>query len=166
MSIATWIDENLAAQGYRLSAEESRRLRLGLRFPTALCLVLVVIGLAAQSPPMLIVLAGIGAVAGFSPRHPFDLLWNHSVRHPFDAPEVPPNPARRRHAFKLASAWLLAVAALFAADASTAALVLGGALVAACTAVTVANFCIPSELMALWTHFTTRRPASRPATWR
>lgn len=65
------------------------------------------------------------------------------------APELPPNPTRRRHAFKLATAWLVAVAALFAAGAATAALVLGFALVAACSVVTVANFCIPSELLAL-----------------
>ena len=157
MRLATWMDSNLATQGYCLSPDQSRRLRLGLRFPTALCLVLVAAGLALQSAPLLFVLSGVGLIAGFTQRHPFDLIWNHGLRHAFAAPEVPPNPPRRRHAFKLATVWLLATATLFAAGASTAGLVLGIGLLAACSVVTVANFCIPSELMALWARLTTRR---------
>jgi hypothetical protein len=61
---------------------------------------------------------------------------------------APPNPIRRRHAFKLATVWLAVVAALFALDAATAALVLGGLLVAVCSLVTATNFCIPSTLLA------------------
>lgn len=162
MSLGAWMDTNLSTQGYCLTGEESRRLRLGLRFPTALCLGLVVAALLLESAAMLFVLSGIGLVAGFAPRHPFDLLWNDGVRHIAGAPELPPNPARRRHAFKLATAWLLIVAGLFLANAATAALALGGALVAACTAVTVANFCIPSELMALWARFGQRRMEAMP----
>jgi hypothetical protein len=44
----------------------------------------------------------------------------------------------------------IAVAVLFLAGATTAALVLGGMLVAACTTVTVTNLCIPSEALAWW----------------
>jgi hypothetical protein len=57
----------------------------------------------------------------------------------------------------VATAWLLGVAVLFAAGANAVALGLGAALVAACSVVTLANFCIPSELLALWQRFTTRR---------
>jgi Domain of unknown function (DUF4395) len=162
MGLAAWMDSNLAIQGYRLSPEETHRLRLGLRFPTALCLVLVATGLALESAPILFALAGIGLIAGFTPRHPFDLIWNRALRHAFDAPEVPPNPPRRRHAFKLATAWLLATAVLFATGAGTAALALGIALLAACSVVTIANFCIPSELMALWARLTTKRLEATP----
>src|SRR5919109_2251652 len=111
-SASQWMSRNLATQGYRLGAEERRRLRLGLRFPTGLCLALVVTALVLESPAMLAALAGIGLVAGFTPRHPFDLLWNHGLRHLSAAPPLPPNPARRRHAFKLGTAWLLTVAVL------------------------------------------------------
>src|SRR5437764_719844 len=41
--------------------------------------------------------------------------------------------------------WLAAVAALFAAGASTAALMLGGMLVAVCGVVTATNFYVPSR---------------------
>jgi len=145
-----WINQNLGVQGYCLTAEESRALRVGLRFPTALCLALVVTGLALQSAVLILALAPVGAVAGWTLRHPFDLLWNHGVRHLSGAPELPPNPKPRRHAFKLATAWLLAVGVLFAIGEPTAALVLGGVLVAVCGLVTVTNFCIPSTLLGVW----------------
>lgn len=147
--VSNWMDRNLATQGYCLGAEERHRLRLGLRFPTGLCLPLVVTALVLESPAMLVALAGVGLVAGFTSRHPFDLLWNHGVRHVLRAPALPPNPVRRRHAFKIGTAWLLVVAALFAADLSAAAVALGVLLVAACTLVTATNFCVPSFLLSL-----------------
>jgi len=143
-------DANLAVQGYRLSSQERRALGFGLQFPTALCLVLVVAGLALQSAVMILALVPIGAVAGWTARHPFDLLWNHGLRRLFDAPQLPPNPTPRRHAFKLATVWLLAVGVLLAVGQATAALVLGGVLVAVCGLVTVTHFCVPSTLLGMW----------------
>ena len=63
-----WVNSNLAVQGYCLTAEESRALRVGLRFPTALCLALVVTGLALQSAALILALVPIGAVAGWTQR--------------------------------------------------------------------------------------------------
>jgi Domain of unknown function (DUF4395) len=156
-----WMRGNLSTQGYRLSDEERHRLWLGLRFPTGLCLALVVTALALESVVMLVVLSGIGLFAGFTSRHPFDLLWNHGLRRLSNAPELPPNPPRRRHAFKLATVWLMAVAALFAAGADTAALTLGLVLVGVCGLVTVTNFCVPSTLLAWWDR--RRREEALPA---
>jgi hypothetical protein len=144
------MDANLAVQGYCLSAEQRRSLKWGLRFPTALCLALVITGLALQSAVLILALVPIGAVAGWTPRHPFDLVWNHGVRHLTGSPELPPNPTRRRHTFKLATAWLLSVGLLLAFGASSAALVLGGVLVGVCGLVTVTNYCIPSTMQAVW----------------
>ncbi len=148
MNTGTWIRSNLTTQGYCLSDAERRELSLGLRFSTGLCLTLVVVALALQSPVMVFALSGIGVIAGFSARHPFDRLWNRVVRHALGGP--PPNPPRRRHAFKLATIWLGAVGAWLSAGVTTPALLLGGLLVAACGAVTVANLCIPSEALAWW----------------
>jgi hypothetical protein len=144
----SWTHANLETQGYRLGGDEVRALRIGLRFPTALCLALVVTGLALESALMIALLVPIGAVAGWTRRHPFDLIWNRGLRQTAGAPELPPNPVRRRHAFKLATIWLAAVAVLFTIDAATAALALGGVLVAVCALVTATNFCIPSTLLA------------------
>jgi hypothetical protein len=144
----TWTQSNLATQGYGLSAAQAGALRFGLRFSTALCLALVVAGLALESALVISLLVPVGAVAGWTPRHPFDLIWNYGLRHVAGAPALPPNPTRRRHSFKLGTVWLAAVAGLFALGADTAALALGGVLVAVCGLVTVTNFCVPSTLLA------------------
>ena len=159
MSSGAWMRENLTTQGYCLSDAESKGLWLGLRFPTGLCLVLVVIGLALESAALVFALVPLGALAGFGARHPFDHLWNHVVRHVTGGPPLPPNPPRRRHAFKLATVWLAAVGVLLASGATTAALVLGGLLVAACAIVTATNLCLPSEALALRERLTSREKA-------
>jgi hypothetical protein len=156
MSLADWMRGNLTTQGYSLSDAERGELWLGLRFSTGLCLVLVVPGLALRSATMLLALVPIGAVAGFTARHPFDYLWNHAVRRLAGGPSVPPNPLRRRHAFKLAAIWLAAVGLLLESGATTAALMLGGLLVTACATVTATNLCLPSEALALCQRVITR----------
>jgi hypothetical protein len=144
------MEANLDVQGYCLTAEESRALRWGLRFPTALCLVLAVTGIALQSAVLIVALVPIGALAGWTPRHPFDLIWNHGFRRLTGARELPPNPIPRRHAFKLATVWLLAVGLLFTFGQPTAALAAGAVMVAVCGLVTTTNFCIPSTLLGFW----------------
>jgi hypothetical protein len=156
MNAAAWMRSNLTTQGYCPSDAERRELWLGLRFSTGLCLTLVVLALALESPAMLFVLAGIGVIAGLTARHPFDHLWNHGVRHLVSGPRLPPNPTRRRHAFKVATAWLVVVGGLLAASATLVALVFGGLLVAACATVTATNLCLPSEALAWWERRTTR----------
>jgi hypothetical protein len=158
-STGAWMRANLTTQGYCLTDAERRELAVGLRFSTGLCLSLVIVSLVIQSAAMVFVLSGIGLMAGFSSRHPFDHLWNHGVRHLLGSPELPPNPPRRRHAFKIATVWLAAVGILFAAGAATAGLVLGGLLVAACATVTAANLCLPSEMLAWWERRTTSKEA-------
>jgi hypothetical protein len=159
--MGSWMRANLTTQGYCLTDDERRRLALGLRFSTGTCLLLVITALALQSPAIIFALAGVGVVAGFSARHPFDYFWNHGARHLAGGPVLPPNPARRRHAFKIATVWLLAVATLLTAGATIVALVLGGLLVAACMTVTATNFCIPSELLAVWDRRAVRVTARR-----
>jgi hypothetical protein len=146
----TWMEHNLDVQGYCLSAQERRDLRWGLRFPTALCLTLVLTGLVLQSAVLILALVPIGAVAGWTRRHPFDLIWNHGLRHLSGAPQLPPNPTPRRHSFKLATFWLLGVGLLFAFGQDTAALILGGIQLGVCGLLTATNFCLPSTLLALW----------------
>lgn len=149
MTVASWMDANLAMQGYCLPAAERRVLRLGLRFSTGLCLAMTAGALIVSSPAVFVGLAAIGTAAGFGAQHPFDHLWNRAVRHLFGAPPVPPSPARRRHAFKVATVWMLALAGLFAVGAHTAALIAGGLLLAACATVTVTNLCLPSLALSL-----------------
>lgn len=156
-----WMRANLTTQGYCLTDDERRQLAVGLRFSTGACLSLVVVALVMQSAVMVFALCGIGAVAGFAARHPFDHLWNHAVRHLVGGPALPVNPSRRRNAFKIATVWLAILGTLFAAGAATVALVLGGLLVAACGLVTATNLCLPSEMFA-WVE--RRRTSAKPIT--
>jgi hypothetical protein len=149
-TLTNWMGRNLTTQGYCLSESERRKLRLGLRFPTGACLALVITGVALESVPILLAASAIGLIAGFARRHPFDLVWNHAVRHALRMPALPPNPPRRRHAFKIAAGWLATLTGLFAAGLTTAGVVLGVAMIAACGAVTLFNLCLPSVAFSLW----------------
>ena len=146
----SWTERNLAVQGYCLRSDQSQELRWGLRFSTGLCFVLVALGLALQSAVLILALVPIGAVAGWTKRHPFDLIWNQGLRHLRWAPELPPNPTPRRHAFKLGTVWLLAIGLLFAYGQPAVALILGLILLPVCGLVTVTNFCVPSTLLGIW----------------
>jgi Domain of unknown function (DUF4395) len=146
----SWAQRNLAVQGYCLTGEKARALRWGLRFPTALCAGLVVAGLVLQSAILILALIPIGVVAGWTRRHPFDLIWNHGLRYMSGAPELPPNPMPRRHGFKVGTAWLSAVGLLLAVGQTTAALILGVMLLGACGLLTATNLCLPSTLLSLW----------------
>jgi hypothetical protein len=157
MSARAWMRSNLRTQGYCLSESERGELWLGVRFSTGLCLSLVLIALALESPAVIFALSGIGVVAGFSSRHPFDHVWNRAVRRVVGGPALPPNPTRRRHAFKVATVWLAVVGALLSVGATAIALVLGGLLVAACATVTVTNLCLPSEALSWWERRRTRK---------
>jgi hypothetical protein len=148
--IGARMDSYLSVQGYQLPVEQRRALRVGVRLPTALCLALVLTGLVVQSAVLIFALVPIGAVAGWTPRHPFDAVWNHGLRHLNGAPPLPPNPRRRRHSFKLATVWLAGVGALLALGQTTAALGLGAVLVGVCALVTATNICVPSMLLWAW----------------
>jgi hypothetical protein len=148
MNTGAWMRGNLTTQGYCLPDSERRALWLGLRFSTGACLALVITGLALESALFFVVLVGVGVIAGFTSRHPIDHVWNHALRHVFRGPALPPNPRRRRDAFKVATAWLGVVAVLVATGGNAAALVMGALLVAACTTVTVTNLCLPSEVLS------------------
>jgi len=148
MTPGAWMRGNLTTQGYCLSDTERRELAVGLRFSTGLCLCLVIVALVLPSPLMVFAMSGIGLIAGFGARHPFDHVWNHGVRRFIGGPELPPTPPRRRDAFKVGTAWLLIVGTLLAAGVSTVALVLGGTLAAACATLTATNLCLPSETFA------------------
>src|SRR5205085_1557068 len=91
------------------AAAGSEATAASLRLSTGTCLLLVITALALESPAMSFALTGVGLIAGLTSRHPFDLVWNHVVRHVAGGPALPRNPTRRRHAFKIATVWLVVV---------------------------------------------------------
>ncbi len=123
---------------------------VALRFSTGTCLVLTAAAGASEAAVPLAALAGVGAAAGWTARHPFDHVWNRGVRHVLGGPPVPPTPRRRRHAFKVAAVWLAGTAALRAEGHATAAAASVGTLVVLCALQTVTYLCVPSVVLAGW----------------
>lgn len=99
----------LNMQGFAaLSDEAKAQYTWALRFTPGLCTVLVILGLALQSWPLLFALLAIALVGAIFPAgHPFDLVYNYGIRHLFRAEALPPT--RRRGASPAswpASFWL------------------------------------------------------------
>ncbi len=115
-----------------------------LRWSPVLCTVFMVLGVALQSPLVLWLLAATAALGVILPFHPFDLLYNHGVRHLTGTRPFPHNGPQRRFACGLASAWLLATGWAFHAGASTWGLALGIPLILVAALVSLTHICIPS----------------------
>jgi hypothetical protein len=143
-----WVARNLAVQGFALSLSDARRLGVALRFSPGVSLTVLILGLALRSVPLVLALASLSAVGGLGARHPLDRVWDYAITGALRAPGLPPNPPRRRRAWRIAGVWLLMVGALLAAGATIVAVALGVIQVVAFATATSFNLCIPSELQA------------------
>lgn len=124
--------------------DELARLRLGIRFAYALCTLLVVIGAVFQSPVVLGLALLIAAGGTVLPKHPFDYLYNRTVRHLLNRPPVPARPPQARFACGVATVWLGTVIYALVAGFLTTFYVLAAALVVVGTLVSAFDKCIPS----------------------
>ena len=115
-----------------------------LRLAPALCATIGAVGTLLASPPLLWGLATAAALGAVLPFHPFDLIYSAGIRHIIGAPPLPPNRAPRRFACGVGCAWLLVAGSLFAANATIAGYILGGAFVATASLVATTHVCIPS----------------------
>lgn len=154
MADATHLDPGLSGlvqQGYaEWSTDDLRRLAWGLRFTPGLCMALAVVGLATRSPGIHFLLAALGILTFFTPaHHPFDLLYNHGVRHLFGAPKLPPNPLPRRIACLLGGAMNLGIGAAFVGGRLGWAYGVGAVLILLQIVVLTSHFCVASWLFEL-----------------
>jgi hypothetical protein len=117
-----------------------------LRLSPALCTLLMALGTALASPATLWALAIIAALGSIFPVHPFDLLYNHGIRHLVGKPRLPHNGAPRRFACLLATLWLAGTAFAFQGGSMVTGYTLGAAITAVALLVTATNICIPSLL--------------------
>ncbi|MDX1646599.1 MAG: DUF4395 domain-containing protein [Longimicrobiales bacterium] len=137
----------LDIQGFD-SVERDRLAQAGpwLRMAFGLCATLALLGTATASTVLLGVLAAIAFTAALSPVHPFDLLYNHGIRHLRGTPPLPGRGAPSRFACGLGSVWLLLTIWAFESPASGLGYALGFTLVASATLVTTTDVCIPSMI--------------------
>lgn len=89
----------LMQQGYcTYSGEKLKSISNGLRFTPLLCMFLAIYGiLVLQSAYWHFAIAALGILPFWFPKaHPFDLLYNHAIRHIFKSEKLPANPLPRR----------------------------------------------------------------------
>jgi Domain of unknown function (DUF4395) len=141
----TVVRRRLEAQGF-LGLDEVALAEIGpwLRWSPVLCAVVMAIGTIFASPPILWGLAAIALLGAALPFHPFDLLYNHFVRHLTGTRPLPHHGPQRRFACGMAAAWLTGTGLAFHQGAEPLGYVLGGTLTIVAAIVGTTHFCIPS----------------------
>jgi len=163
MPISPTTRRRLDIQGFvdvddQLLAETGR----WLRFAFALCTILAAIGTTLASPWLLCALIPIAAIAAASPVHPFDLVYNHGLRHLTGTRPLPKRGAPSRFACGLGAAWLLATGLAFQLGAPLVGYFLGGMLTLVGTLVSTVDICIPSMIYRALFGYRPRTGPQRP----
>lgn len=147
--LATAIDR-LDAQGYvNVDRRTLAQVEPWLRWSPALCTLVMAIGTVLASQWILWGLAPFALAGALFPRHPFDYIYNLGARRLTGTPSLPRNGAPRRFACGVATVWLVATGAAFAAGLAVLGYVLGGMLSAVAALVATTHFCIPSLTYSL-----------------
>ena len=115
-----------------------------LRLAFGLCGLLGGVGTLLASPTILLVLALIAALAAASPVHPFDLIYNHGIRHFTGTGPLPKRGAPTRFGCGMGAVLVLVAAWAFSAGHQVAGYALGGALTFVVLLVSTTDICIPS----------------------
>ena len=110
------------------------------------CAVLAAVGTALASPTTLWILTPIAALGALSPVHPFDLIYNHGIRHLRKTDKLPRRRAPTRFACGVGTVWLVATALAFQSGLLIQGYILGGALTAVAGLVGTTDICIPSMI--------------------
>jgi hypothetical protein len=140
----------LEAQGF-VGLDDAALAEVGpwLRLAPALCSAWAAVGTALGSPGVIWALMPFAALGTVVRGHPFDVIYNHGIRHLLGTRRLPPYNAPRRFACAVATVWLGATGWAFYAGATLLGYVLGAALAVAALVPTLTNFCIPSFFYGL-----------------
>jgi hypothetical protein len=124
-------------------------INLSLRIAPAICLVWASIGTLLASPIILWSLLPFALLGAILPVHPFDVLYNHVLRHRLGTPAIPTYRKPRRFACLVASLFLASAASGFHFGMPAIGYGFGIALMAAATVTVTTGFCIPSFIYGL-----------------
>ena len=126
-----------------------RHLDYALRIAPVFCMALTAVATAMESVTLLWVLLPFAIGGAVLNNHPFDVVYNHGIRHLTGGPALPRYPMPRRFACMLASAWITAEALCFSQGMPLAGHVLGWSLVATAAVPVTTGFCVPSFIYGL-----------------
>jgi hypothetical protein len=115
-----------------------------LRLAFGLCALLAGVGTVLASPPVLLALAPLAALAAASPVHPFDLIYNSGIRHLTGTGPLPRRGAPSRFGCGVGAVMLLVTAWAFSGGHAAVGYALGGVLTLVALLVSTTDVCIPS----------------------
>lgn len=151
LTVATKARERIQAQGFcGLDDGTYAQINYPLRLSPAICMLWAAVGTALASPTILWTLVPFAALGAILPGHPFDVLYNHGLRHLLDTPALPRYGPRRRFACALATIVLAAAAWGFQAGMPLVGHIVGWSLVASAFVNVSTGFCIPSFIARLF----------------
>lgn len=126
-----------------------RHLDYALRISPVICLAMTAVATALESVTLLWILLPFALGGAILNNHPFDVVYNHGIRHLTGGPVIPRYPMPRRFACMLASAWITAAALSFSYGMPLAGHILGWSLVATAAVPVITGFCVPSFIFGL-----------------
>lgn len=142
---ATATRSRLESQGYVGVGEQTLRdIQSGLRFAPGLCGAGIALGTALASPWLLSVMMLTALAGAATPRHPFDVFYNHAVRHLIGKPPIPRNGAPRRFSCAVGTVWLAGTVAAFLLGWQLVGYVLGFSMAGMALFVAATHICLPS----------------------
>ena len=121
------------------------------------CATLVAIALAIGPIPMLWVMVTIAAVAGISPVHPLDLIYNYGIRYITGTGKLLRRSGLNRAACALATVWLLGTIAAVNAGMMVLFQLLGWSMVGVAYLVGTMDVCMPSYFFRLFIGYPPKR---------
>ena len=145
------VRDNILAQGFCGLADETyAQINYPLRIAPAICMIWAAVGTALASPSVLWALAPFAALGAIFPSHPFDVVYNHGLRHLLRTPALPPYGFRRRMACAMATVMLVVAGWGFQSGLPVLGQVVGWSLGAAAFVNVSTGFCIPSLIVRLF----------------
>lgn len=114
------------------------------RIAPALCSTWTAVAAALASPAALAALIPFAALGAILRSHPFDLLYNHGLRHVLREPKLPHSGPPRRFASAVATVWLCLTAGAFALGWEASGTMLAMVFVLTSMVPTTTGFCVPS----------------------
>ena len=144
--LSAFTKDNLNKQGFgSLDDEAKSRYALPLRFTPAVAAILIVVGLALQSPIWLGAMSLVALSGAIFPRGMIlDLVYDFVVRHLFHAQALPTTPTPRRFSYILSTVFLAGSALSFHFGWGVLGFILGGMVAIGATILATSLWCLGS----------------------
>ncbi|MEO7116550.1 MAG: DUF4395 family protein [Caldimonas sp.] len=144
--ISAFTKDNLNKQGFgNLDDAAKSRYALPLRFTPAVALILILVGLALQSPIWLGAMSLVALSGALFPGGMIlDVVYNLVVRHLFHAQALPATPPPRRFSYILSTVFLAASALSFHLGWVVLGFILGGMVAIGATILATSLWCLGS----------------------